>query len=624
MTHEAFEELVTSLEKRYRDRHGALERRAVMLAFVGYCGLAFFLLSGVFLMLACGGLAVLHPGFVTIKLGLFLGIPAAIFSWSVVRALWVRLHPPEGVRVTAGQAPALFGLIAEIGARAGGVRFDQVLLTHDLNAAVVQVPRLGVFGWYRTYLILGVPLMDALSPEEFKSVLAHEFAHLSHQHGRLAGWVYRLRASWLGVMDRLSSGSGLFRPVVAFIEWFWPRFNASAFVLSRSQEYQADAFAASVTSPQSSGLALQRLEVESRRLGSSFWSGIGESMRDEPAPPEDVFHRMSRFLGTPPEAPLVGRWLSQAMAMKTDTSDTHPALKDRLAALGVAPAGEAGLQTPAQKASEAWLGEAHLREVREGFSREWRQEAKENWNVGYLEKQELKRRLEALPEGASGREWERLLVKCRLFGPRAVEGELRSFLEAHPAHPLASLMLGSHLAEEDDPAAIPLLETAARRPDLLRNALGAMADFYRGRGQEDEIRTLRRRFEQHDGTFQMALAERNSIQAGDRLKTPELTAAERASVAEAVKRHEEVTGAWIAGREMRWFPEWRAFVVAIEIRWPAHYVPSADSAQRVLQRILDAIEIDAYLLAIARDSKNRAIVAKIAAVEGAAIGAPGA
>ena len=141
---------------------------------------------------------------------------------------------------------------------------QRVLLTGDLNAAVVQVPRLGVFGWYKTYLLLGLPLMDAMEPDEFKAVVAHEFAHLSNQDSRLGSWLYRLRSSWERVMDSLSE-QGAPRPLLAFINWFWPRFNASAFVLSRSQEYQADAFAALVTSPQASARGLQRLAVETRR-----------------------------------------------------------------------------------------------------------------------------------------------------------------------------------------------------------------------------------------------------------------------------------------------------------------------------------------------------------------------
>ena len=47
----------------------------------------------------------------------------------------------------------------------------------------LQLPRLGIFGWYRNYLIIGMPLMKSLTCEQFKAVLAHEFGHLAKVTG---------------------------------------------------------------------------------------------------------------------------------------------------------------------------------------------------------------------------------------------------------------------------------------------------------------------------------------------------------------------------------------------------------------------------------------------------------
>jgi hypothetical protein len=35
----------------------------------------------------------------------------------------------------------------------------EVLVTPEFNASIAQVPRLGVFGWHRNYLRIGLPLM---------------------------------------------------------------------------------------------------------------------------------------------------------------------------------------------------------------------------------------------------------------------------------------------------------------------------------------------------------------------------------------------------------------------------------------------------------------------------------
>ena len=59
-----------------------------------------------------------------------------------------------------------------------------------------------------------------------------------------------------------------------FLGWFWPRFNASAFVLSRAQEYEADAAAARATSAPALASALQRLVVDGPLLDERLWAKV--------------------------------------------------------------------------------------------------------------------------------------------------------------------------------------------------------------------------------------------------------------------------------------------------------------------------------------------------------------
>ena len=46
-----------------------------------------------------------------------------------------------------------------------------------------------MFGWYRNYLLIGLPLAKALTVEQFKAVLAHEFGHLAKGHGAMSNWI---------------------------------------------------------------------------------------------------------------------------------------------------------------------------------------------------------------------------------------------------------------------------------------------------------------------------------------------------------------------------------------------------------------------------------------------------
>lgn len=608
-----------SLEQRYRDKQPALVRKTVLLAVLGYFVLALSLVLAVALALGCVTIVVLRPNVLTIKLGLVIGLPAIYLAIAVCRGIWVRLHAPEGVRVTRKEAPALFAMIDEVGAKAGGVRFDQVLLNHEMNAAVVEIPRLGVFGWYKRYLLLGVPLMDALSPAEFQSVVAHEFAHLSHQHGRLGTWLYRLRATWERVMEKLSE-NGVPRPLLKFISWFWPRFNASAFVLSRSQEYQADAFAAHVTSPETSGCALQRLELEFRRVDELFWEGIGNQVARVASPPRDVFDQMRAFLKTEHDADQATRWLSHAMARITDTSNTHPALKDRLAALGVIPSISPHLTPIVKSAAEEWLLGDFAQSVRDHFSGEWHKHIAPNWERGHKEKAELKERLETMEASEDLSEkavWDRLWARIQLEGLEPIQDELARFLEDHPNHVMANYARGRYLAEQDDLAAIPYLETMMMRPDAVQEGLSVLAGLYDRIGRGEEIAGLKRRADQHDKAMEEAVRERNYWQASDQFLTPDVTADESEMILKVIRSQPKVKAAWLVKKEVKQFPEWRSYILLLDVKLPVFTLSAEESRGKVLRAVVNEIEIDASLLAIAKDNHTKPVTKKIIKIEGA-------
>jgi Zn-dependent protease with chaperone function len=134
---------------------------------------------------------------------LILMVGCASLLWSLIGALWARQQAPEGVAITREQAPRLFDLIEKVRRKSGAPAPDVVLLDGELNAAILQQPRLGLLGWHRNTLILGLPMLMALSVKQLAAVIAHEFGHLQGAHGKLGAWVYRTRRSWWVLAARL-------------------------------------------------------------------------------------------------------------------------------------------------------------------------------------------------------------------------------------------------------------------------------------------------------------------------------------------------------------------------------------------------------------------------------------
>jgi hypothetical protein len=185
MTDEAFASLVARLELQARRAPRRYQWKVVALAVLGNAYLlAVLALVLTLLLTLIASIAVLQAA--ALKVMVVVGVLLVLIG----KSLWVKVQTPQGHAVTPEQAPELFVSIRRLRRSMRAPRIHEVLVTDDFNAAVVQVPRLGIFGWPKNHLLIGLPLMRALTVDQFEAVLAHEFAHLAHGHGRLANWVY--------------------------------------------------------------------------------------------------------------------------------------------------------------------------------------------------------------------------------------------------------------------------------------------------------------------------------------------------------------------------------------------------------------------------------------------------
>jgi Zn-dependent protease with chaperone function len=323
VTREEFEVLIRKLEG-VSQRHPRLYyARIAGLVTLAYGYLVLILAGSLALCAAMVAMVVAVPA--TIKFGVVGIIAFGGIFFAVVRGLWVRLKPPLGQEVNRAQAPRLFDLLDELRAALKCRPFNQVLVLGDFNAGVVQIPRLDIFGWHRNYLLIGLPLAQALSPEEFKAVLAHEFAHSSRGHGRFGNWLYRVRRTWEQVFQQIAKQRSRFGFVLAgFIKWFWPVFNAHAFVLARANEYQADECSVRIAGADAAARALIRTPVANAFMQEKFWPTLLARATNEKFPPGNVMLVSARNLKSGPAPEDAALWIRQAFLIETNNADTHP------------------------------------------------------------------------------------------------------------------------------------------------------------------------------------------------------------------------------------------------------------------------------------------------------------
>lgn len=570
MNQNQFEALVDRLADEQSRNPGRYRRKVIALACAGYAYIVAVLLIAVFLLVASLLIAT-KAAWAGIKLAVVVGA----FLWIVLKAMWVRLEPPQGRRITRAEAPDLFAMLDHLQRELHvGARFHQVLITDELNAAVVQTPRLGVFGWHKNTLIIGLPLMKALTRKQLAAVLAHEIGHLGGGHARLGNWIYRLRLGWsrlaLMLEESRSLGGLLFKP---FYGRFVPYFTAVSFPLARANEYEADANSARLTSPTAAAAALTTINVIGAYMDTRFWPSLFKHAHDHARPQFAPLSQLSVALSQPLDAIDARGWLDEALSRKTSVADTHPALADRLKALGQAPL----LAPPAPgDGADQLLGSA-LPKITQELDAQWQERVAGPWAARHEEVKTMRERLAQLDRADQSQlSLDERIAQAYLTeevgaGEAAALAAFRALLAANPDHPALNFAVGQRLLKIGDAAGAPLVERAMDlEDDAIASGAALLRDFYEKRGDEAQRKRWHQRWVDRLELLQAADAERGNVSLRDRFMPNELNDQQL----DTLRSHLAtlgLRGVWLVRKEVRHLVHRPHFVLAFTVtpwwRW---------------------------------------------------------
>jgi Zn-dependent protease with chaperone function len=252
-----------------------------------------------------------------------------LFGLVAISVFWVQYTPLNDREIHRTEFPELFNIIDELSLKLKTPKIHHVVINYDHNAAIYQAPRIGLFGWYQNYLLLGLPLLQSLTPEQFTATLSHELGHLAGNDSSFTGYILRVRKMW----EQLTTDNNFFL-FQWFFRWYEPLIKAYSFVSVRDREYAADALAQRMTSPDIAANDLIQTYIYQYYLQEDFSRKLNRQAREAATPPLDVVTKMLTALRQPLDPQTAQVWLGLILGEATDTDDTHPCLSDRLAAVG--------------------------------------------------------------------------------------------------------------------------------------------------------------------------------------------------------------------------------------------------------------------------------------------------
>ena len=483
-----------------------------------------------------------------------------------IATFWVQYTPLPDREIFRDDFPELFATIDELRIRLNAPPIHHVVINSDHNAAIYQAPRLGWLGWYQNYLILGLPLLQSLSPEQFKSTLAHELGHLSGNDSKFAGWIYRVRYMW----EQLTHDNDLFI-LQWFFRWYEPLIKAYSFVLVRDREYAADALAQRMTSQEVTASDLIQTYIYQYYLKESFTSQLDKQARDSEIPPENVVTQMLAALRQPLDPATAQVWLGLALGEATDTDDTHPCLSDRLAAVGY-PIPKYWTPRPILVTAAEWYFGDRLTDLAIELDAQWYKSHRARWLEQYQRTQYQKTYLTTLNIQAINQRLTLTEAVCQAELSTELSGDEKSLslwyeiLAREPTHPRTNYQVGRILVNRGHQSGCVYLEQAiALDPDLVIPSCEQLYRFYTYQEDLVSAETYLNWRQQHLPKQWRSKLERQ-VKDNDKFVPHNLTPDRIAEIQRQLAKYPAIDRAYLVCKPMKVFPDLPLYILGIKLQ----------------------------------------------------------
>lgn len=565
---------------------------------------------------ACAGVACVKGVPVVDVLLMIYGLFVAVLILKVIVFPERADEPVNLVRMTRAEAPALFTLLDRATTAFGLKPYGAIKMNGMCNAGISRHLRF-LPSKASADLMLGLPIMDALTPEELSAVVAHELGHVTEDAGQSDAL---LRAS---VALYVLAGTGWLAPFNGILHniyvWYMSRISPILAELGRRSEWAADEAAARFAGPKVAAAALIRTAVACR-AEAEIQRRLFDRMRFSDHPRCKPIYWLPRWLRQLDRRAQRHEFVQAALIWQTGSDDSHPALVERLERLGVEPF----LPEPISRPASRLLGAAERR-LRDKVHASWVKSIESEWFETFQRCRWSARRLreldrEMLRHGLKPHELvEHAELTFQLKPAREAIVPLRRSLEVAGRWTCLRYWLATVLMERgDDEGLWLMLELSVEDCDVAAEAAAWVADHLARRGELDLAKEYVVRNHEAQQRLEAGWDERQSVSRQDTFLPHGLDQRALELVRGCLADIAGVGRAWLVQKACSHFSDQPFFVLTYQVG------DSSQSAAGVHDAVLERVQHLPFLVAVVAESMldPASPVAKMRKVDGSLVYEP--
>lgn len=297
-------------------------------------------------------------GRIPIKLVVLLAFAGIAGAWSVISGMFAGAGRGSfGLQLSKEQIPRLHGVVEEVAKKVETGVVNEIYIAPGAEIGVHQEGRgpFGLFGSKRRVLTLGMAAMHVLTVAELKSILAHEYAHFSHQDTFYSRFIYQVTLSIRHALGGMAATGGLFHyinPSYWFLVLYFKSYALLSAGFSRSREFLADRMAATLYGSDVFATALKNVSTDGALYEIAVYQNLASLLEKDQAL-VNMYDSFRQFRDGQVEVKERDAIYARMLEEKAPLFASHPSYRERLTAIAPLPKAETVDSTPAIELFEA-------------------------------------------------------------------------------------------------------------------------------------------------------------------------------------------------------------------------------------------------------------------------------
>ena len=490
------------LQALYESRPNAYIRLAFVFTLLGYLLIALLpLVFFIAVITVSSSVAEAKSWSDWLSLLVWLGI-AAVSGFLTVLMLRLHVSSPSGLGIKPDKAPKLYELLDEMQQSFKHPTIHRVVLHDNFSLEFIPVPRFGLPLLTVNVLYIGLPVLQGLSANHFKGVLARKLGQYSMQHNRLTHMIYRFRQyaeMYQHAYAKQSREQWFYLPFKWFFQLYVPWLNAITVHAARKDELEADVYALQVMNNDEFADNLIRYCVVEAFLQDKYWPKIQELVAKQPQQIDIRPHgSMAKVLRTGLTDSEFAAQLEKLMKQDPAWNSASPGLNTRLEHMSHR---KLSLPPPVMESAAQRLLSSSFGAIIKLMDQHWlskqgikpkknapaiRQTAETGINEQHIYESLAQKSSQQLDDEQL---WQFGMLTEKFKGKAAAVGVFQKLLKRNSAHAKTWMSIGRILLSQQDVTGVKALERAMELDsECTAQTCWILAKYFKSQGNEELAR----------------------------------------------------------------------------------------------------------------------------------------